>query len=144
MMVDRLAANPLVLQLPWGTEADLHGVIDLVQFNAHYWEGDMGEDWMDTDIPEEYLEAATKARHDLFEKLAEHDEALMEKFVLEEEPTIDELHKAIRAMTLAGARRPGALRFGVQEQGRAARARRGRPLPAEPARRAARSRATGR
>jgi elongation factor G len=102
MMVDRLAANPLVLQLPWGTESDLHGVIDLVAFNAHYWEGDMGEDWMDTDIPAEYLEAATTARHELFEKLAEHDEALMEKFVLEEEPTVDELHKAIRAMTLAG------------------------------------------
>ena len=102
MMVDRLAANPLVLQLPWGTESDLHGVIDLVAFNAHYWEGDMGEDWMDTEIPAEYLDAATKARHDLFEKLAEHDEALMEKFVLEEEPTVEELHKAIRAMTLAG------------------------------------------
>jgi len=103
MMVDRLAANPLVLQLPWGTESDLHGVIDLVAFNAHYWEGEMGEDWKDVPIPEEYLEAATKARHDLFEKLAEHDEHLMEKFVLEEEPTVEELHKAIRAVTLAGA-----------------------------------------
>jgi elongation factor G len=103
MMVDRLGANPLVLQLPWGTESDLHGVIDLVQFNAHYWEGDMGEEWMDTEIPAEYLEAATAARHDLFEKLAEHDEALMEKFVLEQEPTVDELHKAIRSMTLDGS-----------------------------------------
>ncbi len=103
MMVDRLNANPLVLQLPWGTESDLHGVIDLVQFNAHYWEGDMGEDWRDTEIPAEYLEAATKARHELFEKLAEHDERLMEKFVLEEEPTTEELNKAIRAVTLSGA-----------------------------------------
>jgi elongation factor G len=102
MMVDRLGANPLVLQLPWGTEADLHGVIDLVQFNAHFWEGDMGEEWLDTAIPEEYLEAATAARHELFEKLAEHDEQLMEKFVHEEEPTLEELNKAIRAMTLAG------------------------------------------
>jgi len=103
MMVDRLNANPLVLQLPWGTESDLHGVIDLVQFNAHYWEDDMGEEWKDTEIPADYLDAATKARHELFEKLAEHDEALMEKFVLEQEPTIDELHKAIRAVTLVGA-----------------------------------------
>ena len=58
MMVDRLAANPLVLQLPWGSESDFHGVIDLVHMNAHYWEGDMGEEWKDTEIPEEYLERA--------------------------------------------------------------------------------------
>jgi len=103
MMVDRLAANPLVLQLPWGTESDFHGVIDLVNMNAHFWEGDMGEEWKDTDIPEEYRERAEAARHELFEKLAEHDEQLMEKFVHEGEPTVEELHKAIRAMTLDGS-----------------------------------------
>jgi elongation factor G len=102
MMVDRLAANPLVLQLPWGSESDFHGVIDLVHMNAHYWEGDMGEEWKDTDIPEEYLERAKAAHHVLFEKLAEHDEHLMEKFVLEDEPTVDEMHKAIRSATLSG------------------------------------------
>jgi elongation factor G len=102
MMVDRLAANPLVLQLPWGLESDFHGVIDLVHMNAHYWEGDMGEEWKDTEIPEEYLERARAGHHDLFERLAEHDERLMEKFVLEQEPTVEELHKAIRAMTLSG------------------------------------------
>ena len=103
MMVDRLAANPLVLQLPWGSENDFHGVIDVVHMNAHYWEGDMGEEWKDTDIPEEYRERAEAARHELFEKLAEHDEQLMEKFVHEDEPTVEEMHKAIRAMTLDGS-----------------------------------------
>jgi elongation factor G len=103
MMIDRLAANPLVLQLPWGTESDFHGVIDLVRFNAHYWEGEMGEDWKDVAIPEEYVDAAKAARHELFEKLADHDEDLMEKFVHEEEPTLDELHRAIRRVTLDGA-----------------------------------------
>ncbi len=100
MMIDRLDANPLVLQLPWGTESELHGVIDLVNMNAHYWEGDMGEDWKDTEIPEEYKAAAETAHHELFEKLADHDEALMEKFVHEEEPTVDELKAAIRRATL--------------------------------------------
>jgi len=100
MMVDRLNANPLVLQLPWGTESDLHGVIDLVHMNAHYWEGDMGEEWKDTEIPEEYRAAAEAARHELFEKLADHDEALMEKFIGDEEPTVEELKRAIRAATL--------------------------------------------
>jgi len=103
MMVDRLAANPLVLQLPWGTESELHGVIDLVQMNAHYWEGDMGEEWKDTQIPDEYKERAEAARHELFEKLADHDEALMEKFIGEEQPTVEELKRAIRKATLDGS-----------------------------------------
>src|SRR5207249_2668172 len=102
MMVDRLNANPLVLQLPWGSEAEFHGCIDLVQMNAHYWEGDMGEEWKDTEIPSEYLDAAREARHRLFEKLADHDEALFEKFVHEQEPTVEELKRGIRAATLGG------------------------------------------
>jgi elongation factor G len=102
MIVDRLHANPLVLQLPWGAEADFHGVIDLVEMKGHFWEGEMGEEWKDTDIPEELRGAADAARHELFEKLADHDEALMEKFVHEEEPTVDELRRAIRRATLAG------------------------------------------
>jgi elongation factor G len=102
MMVDRLNANPLVLQLPWGSESEFHGCIDLVQMNAHYWEGDMGEEWKDTEIPPEYLDAAREARHRLFEKLADHDEALFEKFVHEQEPTVEELKRGIRAATLGG------------------------------------------
>jgi elongation factor G len=101
MMVDRLQALPLVLQLPWGTEADFKGVIDIVEMKAHVWEGEMGEEWRDEDIPDEYRDAAAKARHELFERLADHDESLMEKFVHEEEPTIDELRRAIRRATLA-------------------------------------------
>ena len=113
MIVDRLGANPLVLQLPWGTESDLHGVIDLVEMKGHYWEGEMGEDWKDTEIPEEYKAAAEAAHHELFEKLADHDEALMEKFIAEDEPTVEELRRAIRRATLTGEGVPGALRFGA-------------------------------
>ena len=101
MMVDRLQAAPLVLQLPWGTEAEFQGVIDLVEMKGHVWEGEMGEEWKDVDIPDEYLDVAAAAHHELFERLADHDESLMEKFVHEEEPTIDELRRAIRRATLA-------------------------------------------
>jgi elongation factor G len=101
MMVDRLGADPLVLQLPWGTEQDFTGVIDLVEMKAHKWTSEMGEEWETVDIPEEYREAAHRAHHDLFEKLADHDESLMEKFVHEQEPTLDELRRAIRRATLA-------------------------------------------
>ncbi|MFM8999356.1 MAG: elongation factor G [Actinomycetota bacterium] len=102
MMVDRLAANPLVLQLPWGAEADFLGVIDLVHMRGLRWSGEMGEDWEEQPIPAEFEAQAKQAHHDLFEKLAEHDEALMEKFVHEQEPTVDELYAAIRRATIAG------------------------------------------
>jgi elongation factor G len=62
----------------------------------------MGEEWETTEIPAELQESAKQARHDLFEKLADHDESLMEKFVHEEEPSVDELRRAIRRATLAG------------------------------------------
>jgi elongation factor G len=102
MMVDRLHAVPLVLQLPWGIESDFQGVIDLVEMKALHWVSEMGEEWETTEIPADFQDAARRAHHDLFEKLADHDESLMEKFVHEEEPTVDELRRAIRRATLAG------------------------------------------
>jgi elongation factor G len=102
MMVERLQANPLVLQLPWGSEGDFQGVIDLIEMKALHWISEMGEEWETTEIPAELQEAARKAHHDLFEKLADHDESLMEKFVHEEEPSVDELRRAIRRATLSG------------------------------------------
>jgi elongation factor G len=102
MMVGRLQANPLVLQLPWGGEAAFQGVIDLVEMKALHWISEMGEEWETTEIPEELREASERARRDLFEKLADHDESLMEKFVHEEEPSLDELRRAIRRATLSG------------------------------------------
>jgi elongation factor G len=101
MITDRLQATPLVLQLPYGVEADFAGVIDLVEMRAHVWTTEMGEEWEDVDIPEVSRAEAERWRHQLFERLADHDESLMEKFVHEEEPTVDELRRAIRRATLA-------------------------------------------
>jgi elongation factor G len=102
MMVERLHANPLVLQLPWGVESGFQGVIDLVEMKALHWIAEMGEEWETTEIPADVAEAAQRAHHELFEKLADHDESLMEKFVHEEEPSTEELRRAIRRATLAG------------------------------------------
>ncbi len=106
MMVDRLHADPLVVQLPWGIEADFQGVIDLVEMKAHRWTSEMGEEWETLDIPRELGARADEARHELFEKLADHDESVMERFVHEQEPTADELRRAIRRATLAGVAVP--------------------------------------
>jgi len=102
MMVERLHAIPLVLQLPWGSEGGFQGVIDLVEMKALHWVNEMGEEWETHEIPEALQEVARSAHHDLFERLADHDESLMDKFVHEEEPTPEELRRAIRRATLAG------------------------------------------
>jgi elongation factor G len=102
MMVERLHARPLVLQLPIGVESAFTGVVDLVEMKALYWLTEMGEEWEVREIPAELADAAQEAHHELFEQLADHDEALMEKFVHEEEPTPEELRRAIRRATLAG------------------------------------------
>jgi elongation factor G len=107
MIVDRLGATPAVLQLPWGVEGNFHGVIDLVEMRGHYWPSDgMGEAWEDRPIPDEYAEPAAEWRHRLFELLADQDEQLMEMYVAEQEPTVQQLRKAIRKATIAGAITP--------------------------------------
>ncbi|HWO69824.1 MAG TPA: elongation factor G [Actinomycetota bacterium] len=104
MIEDRLRANPLVVQLPWGREADFVGVVDLVEMKGRRWVTEMGEEWEDVELaalPEELREAAERARHDLFEELADVDEQILEKYVHGEEPTPDELRRAIRTATLS-------------------------------------------
>src|SRR2546428_82456 len=101
MIESRLHAIPLVVQLPWGVEGAFHGVIDLVEMRGHYWPSEgLDEEWEDRDIPDEYRAKADEWHHRLFEQLADHDEELMEKFVLEEEPTVDEMRPALRRATL--------------------------------------------
>ena len=95
--------------------------------NAHYWEGDMGEEWQDTEIPDEYREAAETAHHELFEKLADHDESLMEKFVHEEEPTLEEMPRDPSRRSPATASRCSWAP--PSRTGRPAAARRDRGLP---------------
>ncbi len=102
MIVDRLGATPAVVQLPWGVESNFHGVIDLVELRGRYWPSDgMGEAWEDRPIPAEYEEIAATWRRRLVEVLADHDEALMERYVLEQEPTAEELRAALRKATIA-------------------------------------------
>jgi elongation factor G len=100
MIEDRLHATPLVIQLPWGVEDSFVGVIDLVEMKGRRWTTEKGEEWEDTEIPEELRAQAEEWHHRLFEQLADHDEALMEKFVHEEEPGLLEMKRAIRRATL--------------------------------------------
>ena len=102
MISERLGTTPLVLQLPWGAEAGFSGVIDLVEMKGLRWGEDKGEAWATLEIPPELRAAAEAAHRALFERLADHDEALMDKFVHGGEPTADELRRGVRRATLAG------------------------------------------
>jgi elongation factor G len=99
-IVDRLQANPLVLQIPIGREADFMGVIDLIEMKAHLWRGDDGRVWDTTEIPADMLGKANEARGKMLEVAAEADEKLLEKYLEDLEITPDEIRHAVRAGTI--------------------------------------------
>ncbi|MEU4685226.1 elongation factor G [Streptomyces xinghaiensis] len=103
MIVDRLGAVPLVMQLPIGAEADFKGVVDLVAMKALVWspEATKGEMYDVVDIPDTHAEAAEEWRGKLLETVAEHDEEMMEMYLEGQEPTQEQLIAAIRRATIA-------------------------------------------
>ena len=101
-IVDRLGANAVCLQIPIGAETEFSGVVDLVTQKAINYKNDDGRDWIVTEIPAELTELAAKYRATMVEKVAESDEALTEKFLMEEEITEEELKAAIRKATITG------------------------------------------
>ncbi len=108
MIVSRLHATPLVLQIPIGAEADFRGVVDLIGMRALIWPGETqkGEDYVVEDIPATHTEAAAEWRDKLVETLAEADDEIMEKYLEGVEPSQDEIHTAIRRATIAGKLTP--------------------------------------
>ncbi len=96
----RLGANGVAIQYPLGTGNECKGIIDLMTMRAFVFEGDKGEVVMEKDIPEDFKEIAEKWRHDLYEKCAELDDALMDKYLREEAPTVAELKAALRKGTI--------------------------------------------
>jgi len=103
MIVERLGATPLVVQLPIGSEGDFLGVIDLVGMRALTWRGETqkGEDYAVEEIPAELADKAAEYREKLLETLAEADDAIMEKFLDGQEISVEELQAGIRRATLA-------------------------------------------
>ncbi|HHU12101.1 MAG TPA: elongation factor G [Clostridiaceae bacterium] len=102
MMHDRLGTNAVPIQLPIGAEDTFNGIIDLVTMKAEmYLDEDLGVHITETDIPEALLESAEKWRAKMVEAIAETDEALTEKYLMEEEISIDDLKAALRAATIA-------------------------------------------
>jgi elongation factor G len=100
MIVDRLAAKPLVMQMPVGIESDFSGMIDLLGMKYYTFSGEKGAEVHEHEIPAEYLERAQKAREQLVEIVSETNDALLEKYLAGETPAIEELKPAIRRGTV--------------------------------------------
>jgi len=107
MMRSRLAAAPVVLQLPWGKEDGFQGVIDLLEMRGvAYTDESLGADFELVDLPDGYAEQALKAREEMVETVAETDDNLLEKYLSGEEITNDELRAAIRRATVTNRLQP--------------------------------------
>jgi len=104
MIVDRLGAAPLVLQLPIGAESDFQGVVDLVQMKAITWQEEtLGAAFDIVDIPAELQDQADEYRMKLVELAVEQDDDAMEAYLEGDEPSEEVLKKCIRSGTIEGA-----------------------------------------
>ncbi|MEI7555477.1 elongation factor G [Candidatus Chlorohelix sp.] len=101
MIIERLGANPVAIQLPIGLEQNFKGIIDLIENKAIVYADDMGKTMESAEIPADMIEEVKKMREKMVEKIAETDDELTLKFLEGEEITVDELHIAIRKATIA-------------------------------------------
>ena len=103
MMHDRLKCNAVAIQLPIGAEDTFKGLIDLVEMKAYIYTNDLGTDIQITDIPEDMKDLANEYRQKLLDAVASEDEALMEKYLMEEEISEDEIKAVLRRATIANS-----------------------------------------
>jgi elongation factor G len=98
---EKLGANPVVLQIPMGAEDRFDGVIDLIDMKQIRWDDEsLGARFVVDEIPPEYANQALEYREKLLESVAEQDDAVMEKYLAEEEIPRSDLIDAVRKATI--------------------------------------------
>ena len=95
-VLDRLNKSAVRMQIPIGEEDQHEGVVDLLKMKAYYFEGDMGANVIEKEIPENMLEVSKKFHAELIEKIVENDDAMMTAYLDGKEFSIDELKKVMR------------------------------------------------
>ena len=95
----RLGKNAICLQLPIGKEDDFKGIIDLFEMKAYIYNDDKGDDISIVDIPDDMADEAELYRSELVEKICELDDDLMMMYLEGEEPSNEEMKKALRKAT---------------------------------------------
>jgi elongation factor G len=106
MMILRLKANPVAIQIPIGAEEKFQGVVDLVKMKAIYWDDDKGVTFTYKDIPADLTDVCAEYRDKLVEAAAEASEELMNKYLEGVAMTEEEIKFAIRKRTIAGEIQP--------------------------------------
>ncbi|HET6443467.1 MAG TPA: elongation factor G [candidate division Zixibacteria bacterium] len=107
MIRDRLKANPLPIQWPIGDESDFRGIVDLLTMEASEWlEEDLGVTSIPAEIPEELMPTVLAARGRILENIVETDDELVVRYLDGEEIPAEDLRKALRKATIAGAVTP--------------------------------------
>ncbi|WP_138432089.1 elongation factor G [Fodinibius saliphilus] len=100
-MREKLKANAIPIQIPIGAEEDFRGVVDLIKMTGIIWDDEtLGMEYDEVEIPENLQEKAKEYRKIMIEAIADHDDALMEKYLMDEEISEEEIEDAIREATL--------------------------------------------
>lgn len=98
---EKLNHRPVLLTMPIGLEDNFEGVVDLIKMKAIYYEGEQGSEVVERDIPAHLVEEAESRRATMIEILADYDDVVAEKFLGEEEISVEEIKNAIRVHTIA-------------------------------------------
>ena len=103
MLIDRLGANPVVMQLPIGAEENFTGLVDLVTMKAIIWkEETLGAEFEEADIPDDLAEEAALHREKMIETALEQDDMALEAYLEGTEPDVETLRKCLRSGTISG------------------------------------------
>ena len=117
-MVDRLGAEPVPVQLPLGQEENFRGAVDLVEMRALAWLDELGTRYEVEEIPVELIEQAQEYRRQLIDAVAEHDDELLETYLIDEDAVTPEMvRRALRNATLEIAVTPVLLGSAFKNKG---------------------------
>ncbi|WP_445666658.1 elongation factor G [Fodinibius sp. AD559] len=100
-MRDKLNANPVPIQIPIGVEDTFRGVVDLIKMKGIIWDEEtLGMEYDEIEIPDDLKEKAKEYRKIMIEAIADHDDALMENYLMDQEISEEEIENALREATL--------------------------------------------
>jgi elongation factor G len=102
MIVDRLGANPVPVQIPIGSEGNYKGVVDVLEQKALTFGEKATDPVQEGPVPDDLQAETARRRLEAIEKIVEFDDALLERFFAEEELSVPELKAALRKATIAG------------------------------------------
>jgi len=101
MIKDKFSVVPLVIQIPWGSEGNFQGIIDVINMKAYsYTMDELGVNYYTVEIPDDYLEDTEKTRKKMMEILSEEDESFLEDYLYGNEIKIEKIHQLIRQGTI--------------------------------------------